>query len=685
MLSPWFELGRHARAHTAHSFLVHGNTADDVLHEGKFVRPADVIPEIEPLSKAGIIVLFNFRTGIRFASPEMLQPFLALAVKPVWLESGRSAMQSLESYYSANRRSFQEVLFWFDELFKISWRNFADTLTTEELPKISAYFKKYCPEKERKNSPFAVAVIEYQETKTPAGSCGSSCMSDRVSAEFCRDWAQSRDIRENSNIIIHVVESLSDVPPQFRNANSGIIQIKIPIPDRYAYEEILKAFNAQSLLPEVKDAAEEDALSIAEIARIAAGLSVVEVGQILKEAVNSGEKLTGPVLFKRKAQVIEDKLGGMISIEKPPWGWETLGGLDNFVVLAASWASDLKRGDISHIPRGMVLLAGPPGTGKTVAVEVFCHESDIPCVKYRSTMDPFVGVSEKQTYLLADVLLAMAPVTLFIDEIDKKFLSQDNVFHGDSGVRANVQGIWHEFLSDPKIHGKVFIYAATNRPDRIETSLMRAGRVGMVIPFLLPKKEQRPDIWRALICKEKIRFALNGKELDASKILNDEFIAKISGMLDFWWIEDPKGAILRPGPLPSSGENPFDADFRTKIVELTGGEIEVIISLALRPFLPEEDSKKLKFLSPSDRDKLLASRRPKTDAVIIEPEAVIDAVNNFLPHEDIDMYEAQQDLALLSVNDLRCIPHEYHERARRLRVDRALRKTILSKMFSSLD
>jgi SpoVK/Ycf46/Vps4 family AAA+-type ATPase len=90
----------------------------------------------------------------------------------------------------------------------------------------------------------------------------------------------------------------------------------------------------------------------------------------------------------------------------------------------------------------------------------------------------------------------MAPVVLFIDEIDQTDLSKRG---GDSGnpVASNLFNEILTFLGDRWLTGRVVVIAATNRADLLDDALIRPGRLNPVIPILLPNKEDRIEIYRA--------------------------------------------------------------------------------------------------------------------------------------------------------------------------------------------
>lgn len=651
------ELLSNIRAKTAHTFLLHGNVSDDTIFKDEFLCMHELLPRLEILRESAFIVFFNIGTGVRFASKETKNAFLQLIVKPFAEAAG---VPHTETYFEEYKYQIVEVLKWFDQLLLMSW-NDVDTIIHNDNEQLKSFFAKKKPKKD--NIPFAVVVFEYQESGTPPESATGSSMLDRRVVVVLQWWARSPSIQKTRNVIFFIVDWIGEIAPKLREQSKGIIPIEVPFPDRQAQENTIALFRKNGIYQPTN---QEGELTIEELARHASALSRVELAQIFKKTGEgkSGGVLTGKALFEKKARIIETRLGNLVRIRKPDWGWEVIGGMDERVALAMLWADAMKRGNIARLPKGGILMIGAPGTGKTVFAEAFAHEVDVPFMEVMNTFNQFVGESERHMQLLIDTAYAQRPCVLFIDEINDLLLPRGQVYHGDSGVYARSSRMLMQFFSDPKIHGQVIIFAATNRPDLLDSAVKRAGRFGIKIPFLIPTKESRPSIWKALLRKEIIRFSLSGLELDVSAILdNDAFIQELSLMSDFW--ED--NGMLRCGPLDKD-RVPCDED----VVALTGAEMEDIIGLAFQPFLSDEQ-RDLLGDNPA-REKIvkeLSELFPMGKHFALEPEMLKEAMEHYLPHEDIASYQAMNNLALLALNDDRMLPKEYRRKARELRVKHA--------------
>jgi transitional endoplasmic reticulum ATPase len=138
-------------------------------------------------------------------------------------------------------------------------------------------------------------------------------------------------------------------------------------------------------------------------------------------------------------------------------------------------------------PSGM-LLAGPPGTGKTTIAKVLAAEAD--CSFYPVTgadiTSRFVGESERLIARLFDRARDNAPSIVFIDEIDAIGSTRGELGAYDRQLDQLLQEI--DGMSG---QGGVFVVAATNRPDRIDPALLRGGRLSRTLQIPLPDHAAR--------------------------------------------------------------------------------------------------------------------------------------------------------------------------------------------------
>ncbi len=146
-------------------------------------------------------------------------------------------------------------------------------------------------------------------------------------------------------------------------------------------------------------------------------------------------------------------------------------------------------------PKG-VLLVGPPGTGKTLLARAVAGEAEVPFLSITGSdfVELFVGVGASRVRNLFVEAKKMAPVIIFIDELDsvgrKRGVSigggQDEREHTLNQLLSEMDGF------EPNEH--VVVMAATNRPDVLDAALLRPGRFDRRITVDLPTLKDRLEI-----------------------------------------------------------------------------------------------------------------------------------------------------------------------------------------------
>jgi transitional endoplasmic reticulum ATPase len=143
-------------------------------------------------------------------------------------------------------------------------------------------------------------------------------------------------------------------------------------------------------------------------------------------------------------------------------------------------------------PTGL-LLAGPPGTGKTTIAKVLAAQarSSFYPISGADVMSKWVGESERNIRQLFERARENRPSIIFIDEIDAVAGRRGNIETHDSHVNqllAEIDGVSGQ--------RGVFIIGATNRPDQLDPALLRGGRLSRTIILGLPDEEGRLAILR---------------------------------------------------------------------------------------------------------------------------------------------------------------------------------------------
>ncbi|ALC16425.1 ATP-dependent metalloprotease FtsH [Desulfuromonas soudanensis] len=143
------------------------------------------------------------------------------------------------------------------------------------------------------------------------------------------------------------------------------------------------------------------------------------------------------------------------------------------------------------VPRG-VLLVGPPGTGKTLLARAVAGEAGVPFYSISASqfIEMFVGVGASRVRDLFESAKKSAPSIIFIDELDAVGRARGTGLGGGNDEREQTLNQLLSELDGFDPHAEVVVMSATNRPDVLDTALLRPGRFDRQVVV------DRPD-WRA--------------------------------------------------------------------------------------------------------------------------------------------------------------------------------------------
>src|SRR6185503_11665101 len=162
-------------------------------------------------------------------------------------------------------------------------------------------------------------------------------------------------------------------------------------------------------------------------------------------------------------------------------------------------------GKTARVPMGL-LFTGPMGTGKTFVAEAFVKESGLTGVVLKNFRSKWVGSTESNLERILGVIHGIGNVIVIIDEADRSFSSGGgDEGEGDGGTGSRVIARLKEFMSDTANRGRVLFILMTNRPDKVDIDLKRAGRLDRKIPFLYPQSTEDVErVFEAQFRKHKL-------------------------------------------------------------------------------------------------------------------------------------------------------------------------------------
>ena len=167
----------------------------------------------------------------------------------------------------------------------------------------------------------------------------------------------------------------------------------------------------------------------------------------------------------------------------------------------------------AKLPKG-VLLVGPPGTGKTLLAKAVAGEAGVPFFSISGSdfVEMFVGVGASRVRDLFREASKMAPCIIFIDEIDTIGKSRDNRMGGNDEREQTLNQLLAELDGFDPTRG-VIVLAATNRPEVLDTALLRPGRFDRRITIDRPNLAGR--LATLQVHTKKIKLA---EDVDLKKI-----------------------------------------------------------------------------------------------------------------------------------------------------------------------
>jgi cell division protease FtsH len=160
-----------------------------------------------------------------------------------------------------------------------------------------------------------------------------------------------------------------------------------------------------------------------------------------------------------------------------------------------------------RIPKG-ILLVGPPGTGKTLLAKAIAGEAKVPffAISGSDFEEMFVGVGASRMRDMFAEAKKRAPCIVFIDEIDS--IGQKRTGAGAMGSSHAYEQTLNTMLVEMdgfEANEGVIVIAATNRPDTLDSALLRPGRFDRQVMVELPTLKGREEILE--LHGKKIKFA----------------------------------------------------------------------------------------------------------------------------------------------------------------------------------
>jgi ATPase, AAA family len=376
---------------------------------------------------------------------------------------------------------------------------------------IEKFFRQmYYDQQTMKEPTRIVLILDYAETIVPAGEIYSLNEADRYCLVTLNRWANEPMFIRHDISIVMVTENINDINPRLASLASTA-KVTIPLPD----EQIRTGY-----LSALKSGAEPDlelntarGVSVFALGKLSAGLNLTNLYQLVADAYQARVPITLDYLAQKKKDIIEKDADGLLTFVETKYTLDYVAG--NEFVKKRLWlaAKAIKDGHSEVVPMGY-LVSGAIGTGKTFLVSAFANEIGIPMVKIGNITSAMNGATESKLERILNILKAMAPVAVMIDEADV-------MLGGSRGSKSasNQTSFFSQlsnFMGNTEYRGKIIWFLITCRPDLLPIDLKRQGRAEEHLALFYPETvEEKAALFAVL--QKKLQLKISG--VDFSKVV----------------------------------------------------------------------------------------------------------------------------------------------------------------------
>jgi len=342
-------------------------------------------------------------------------------------------------------------------------------------------------------------VIDFAETLAPASEMGHLSAEDRFCMVTLVKWAHDPQFLAGDVSIVLITENLAEISPRL-SRNPYVATIELPLPNEEERLDYVRYKLESRKLQSVSD------VPLAGLAKLTAGLSRLNLDRILTEATERGVRVTTDLLKERKKEIIQAECHGLLELIEPAHTLDAVAGHAGAKQLLRQAASALKKGKVDVLPMGY-LISGPVGTGKTFLATCFAGDIGVPCVKLLNFRSQWQGVTEANLEKIFNLLKALWPVAVMIDEADAFLGNRDA--SGDSGTSSRVFASIASFMGNTEFRGKIIWFLLTCRPDLLPVDLKRQGRAEEHLALFYPESDaEREELFRTLLKKTRVDAAI---------------------------------------------------------------------------------------------------------------------------------------------------------------------------------
>ena len=339
-------------------------------------------------------------------------------------------------------------------------------------------------------------------------------------------------LTERGNVIVlGATNRPESVDPALRRPGRFDREVEISVPNDDGRLEILQIHTRGMPLAggiDLKELASElHGYTGADIKSLCRETAMKAIRRYLPEIDLESEKIPSEVLQTMEIKLIDfyDAMHEVVPtamrafyVERPKVWWQDVGGLDEVkktlrdnLILAMHDPAKFNKMGIKP-PKG-ALIYGPPGCGKTLLARALATESgaNMILVKGPEILSKWVGESEKAIREIFRKAKASSPCVVIFDELDSL-----------ARYKSNEEGAGETILSqlltemEEGVSSRVVVIGITNRPDLLDNSLLRAGRLDLVLFVNPPDEKGRLEIIKILTTKMPLDSDVKLQEIAVS-------------------------------------------------------------------------------------------------------------------------------------------------------------------------
>ncbi|QLH09219.1 CDC48 family AAA ATPase [Candidatus Nitrosotenuis sp. DW1] len=384
--------------------------------------------------------------------------------------------------------------------------------------------------KEAKDNSPSIIFIDEIDAIAPKREEAYGDVEKRVVAQLL---ALMDGLTDRGNVIVLGATNRPDsVDPALRRPGRFDREIEVSVPNADGRYEILQIHTRGMPIAEDVEsrrlASELHGYTGADIKSLCREAALKAIRRYLPDIDLETEKVSAEVLQKMDINIQDfyDAMHEVVPtamrefyVERPKVFWNEVGGLEDVKVtlqdnLIVALKEPQKFYNMGIKPPKGVLLYGPPGCGKTLLARAVATESGSNMILVRGPeiLSKWIGESEKAIREIFRKAKTSAPCVIIFDEMD-------SLARMKSGEEAGIgQTILSQLLTEMEESGsaRVVVIGITNRPDLLDHSLLRPGRLEPVLFVQQPDEKGRLEIIKILTEKMPLSDDVNLEEISVS-------------------------------------------------------------------------------------------------------------------------------------------------------------------------